>query len=132
MRSIDGLALGEGGVLARQRLLQRLHLLAILAGLSLGRGQDIVRLLLGVEEGFLLAGFDLALGVPHDARGVLVGPADGLGGDPLPVRHPDSEHDGRRQCGDQSVDQIAVYRHCSDCVIEGRRTRPRFAVWGGR
>ena len=46
-----------------QRLLERLRLLPVLARLALGVGQELVRLLLGVEERFLLPGLGVALGV---------------------------------------------------------------------
>ena len=81
---------------AHQRLLERLRLLAFLARLLLGVGQKLVRLFLGFEKGFLLAGFGVALGVLDDAEGLLLGAADGLGGDALAVRDPDREQGGSR------------------------------------
>ncbi len=58
--------------------------------------QQLVRLLLGFEQGFLLAGFGVALGVLDDAERLLFGAADGFGGDALAVRDPDGEHGGGR------------------------------------
>ena len=52
----------------RQRLLERRRLLAVLARLALGLHQDVVRLLLGLEQRFFLAGFGVALGVLDDAQ----------------------------------------------------------------
>ena len=67
-RSIADLPLGRRGLAPRQRLLERRRLLALLARLALGLHQDVVRLLLGLEQRFLLAGFGVALGVPDDAQ----------------------------------------------------------------
>ena len=53
VRSIAGLALGEGGLAPVERLLERVGLLALLARLLLGVAQQLVRLLLGFEERLL-------------------------------------------------------------------------------
>ncbi len=53
---------------ASQRLLERLRLLAFLPGLAFGVGEDVVRLLLGVEQDLLAAGLGVALGVLDDAE----------------------------------------------------------------
>ncbi len=91
---------------ADQRLLERLRLLALLARLALGVGEELVRLFLGVEQRFLLAGFGVALGVLDDAERLLLGAADGFGGNALAVGDPDGEHGGRRHERDQDVDQV--------------------------
>ena len=132
-------------------------LLALLPRLALGRRQDLVRLFLGVEQRFLLARLGVALGVLDDAERLLLGAADGFGGDALPVGHPDREHRGGRHERDQRVDQVAESDSTRDVLsrdprsglcwvgaargdtaprpmMRGRkRTKgPRFAVWGGR
>ena len=66
-RSIGGLPLGERRFAPRERLFERRRLLALLSRLALGLHQDVVRLLLGVEQRFLLAGLGVALGVLGDA-----------------------------------------------------------------
>ena len=54
--------------------------------------EDLVRLFLGVEQRFLLARLGVALGVFDDAERLLLGAADGFGGDALAVGDPDGEH----------------------------------------
>ena len=75
----------------RQRLLERRGGLADLRGLPLGLDQQLVGLLLGVEERFLLPAFGVALGVLERPQRLLFGAADGFGGDALAVRDPDGE-----------------------------------------
>ena len=67
-RSTPVCAIGERGVAPRERLLERRRLLALLPRLALGLHEDLVRLLLGLEQRFLLAGFGVALGVLDDAE----------------------------------------------------------------
>ena len=66
--------------------------------------QQLVRLLLGVEQRFLLAGFGVALGVLDDAERLFFGAADGFGGDALAVGDPDGEHRAGRDERDDEVD----------------------------
>ena len=61
---------------------------------ALGFGAQLVRLFLGLEQRFLLAGLGVALGVLHDAQRLLFGAADGLGGDALAVGDPVGEDGG--------------------------------------
>ena len=51
------LPISDGGFAADDGLLERLRLLPILPRLALGVGEELVRLLLGVENGFLLVRF---------------------------------------------------------------------------
>ena len=95
------LPLGQRRLAAGQRLLERRRLLAVLPRLALGLHQDLVRLLLGVEQRFLLARLGVALGVLDDAERLFLGAADGFGGDALAVGHPDREH---RRGGDDGHD----------------------------
>ena len=88
----------------RQRLFERLRLLALLPRLAFGLRQDLVRLLLGVEQRFLLARFGVALGVLDDAERLLLGAADGFGGDALAVGDPDGEHRAGGHQRDDDVD----------------------------
>jgi hypothetical protein len=104
------LPFGERGLAADQRLLEGLRLLPFLAGLLFGLRQQVVGFLLSFEEGFLLAGFYIALGVLHDAKGLLFGATDGFGGDSFAVGHPDGEHGGGRHQGDQDIDQVPEIR----------------------
>ena len=104
------LALGELRLAAYEALLERLRLLAFLARLPLGVGQDLVRLLLGVEEGFLAAGVGVAFGVLDDAERLLLGAADRFGGDALAVGDPDSEHRTGGDEGEHDADEITGYR----------------------
>ena len=133
-----------------QRLLERLRLLAVLARLLLGVGQKLVRLFLGFEKGFLLAGFGVALGVLDDAEGLFLGAADGFGGDALAVRDPDREQAAAATRVIRTLTRYPRYGNTRDvlsaCVPRGLRSardhqenreengdeRPRFAVWGGR
>ena len=111
--AVDGrLAFGETRLAAHQRLLERLRLLALVTGLLLGLGQQLVGFFLGFEEGFLLAGLGVALGVLDDAQRLFFGASNGLGGDALAVGHPHREHGGGRHHGDQDVDHIPeIWQH---------------------
>ncbi len=95
------LALDSGRLPARERLLQRRRLLAIGAGLALGLHQDVVRLLLGRQEGFLLGRLRVALGVLREALRLLLGAANRVGGDAFSVGDPDREHRAGGDRGDQ-------------------------------
>ena len=110
VRSIVACRSDERRVAADQRLLERLRLLPLLARLLLGFREQLVRLFLGFEQRFFLAGFGVALGVLDDAERLLLGAADGFGGDTLAVGDPDGEHGGRRHQGDQDVDQVPEIR----------------------
>ncbi len=70
------------------------ELLGLFARDPLGFGAQLVRLFLGLEQRFFLAGLGVALGVFQDAQRLFFGAADGLGGDALAVRDPVGE-DGR-------------------------------------
>ena len=72
------------------------ELLDLFARDALGFGAQLVRLFLGLEQRFLLAGLGVALRVFHDAHGLLFGPADGLGGDAFAVGDPVGEDSARR------------------------------------
>jgi len=109
--AVDGaLPLGERRLTADQRLLQRLRLLTLLPGLLFSLRQQLVGFLFGFEEGFLLAGFGVAVGVLDDAKRLFLGATDRFGGDPLAIGHPDGEHGGGRHQGDQNIDQVPEIR----------------------
>ena len=91
-------------------LFERLRLLALLARLAFGLGEEIVRLFLGVEQRLLLAGLGVAFGVLHDPQRPLLRPADGLGGDALAIGDPDGKHGRRRHQGDEDVYEEPVNR----------------------
>src|SRR5207247_8588022 len=102
-----GLAFGERRVAPRQRLLERGGSLSILAGLLLGRDENLVGVFLGFEERLFFARLGVALGVLDDAQRRLFGAADGFGGDALSVRHPHREHGAGRDGGaDDRREQI--------------------------
>jgi len=69
-----------------------------------------VGLLLGVEERLLFPRLGVALCVPGEAQRLLLGAADGFGGDPLPVGQPHGEQQGahhrRDQRRDDDVDEV--------------------------
>jgi hypothetical protein len=78
--------------------------------MPLGIGQQFVGPLFGLEQRFLLLRLGVALRVFDNAQRLLLGPADGLGGDSLAVGDPHGEHGRRRHRGDQDVDQKPEYR----------------------
>ena len=93
-----------------QHLLERRRLLTVLPRLALGLHQDVVRLLLRLEQRFLLAGLGVAFGVAGNAQGLFFGAAHGLGGDAPPVREPHGihrrGHDDRHDRGDDDLREI--------------------------
>ena len=93
-----------------ERLLERDGLLTLLAGLLLGRDDQLVRLLLGGEERFLLERLGVAFGVLDEPRGLLFGAADGVGGDAFAVRHPEGEHGRSHHQRDGQIDDVSEYR----------------------
>src|SRR6185436_5072809 len=106
-----GLAFGDGRLALVEGLLERGGLLAFQARLALRVHQDLVRLFLGFEERFFLAGFGVALGVLADPKRLFLGAPDRLGRDALAVSHPYGEDRGgdyRRH--DRRHDQVDQYR----------------------
>ena len=107
------------------------------ARLALGLRGELVRLLLGFEQRFLLAGLGVALGLLAAMRSrLLFGAADGLGGDALPAapqprRATPRCDDGRASDGDRSdvrrqrrsVVPITVssLRRCRGTEVERRK-----------
>ena len=81
-----------------------------LAGLTLGVDHQPVRFLLGIEQRFLLAALGVTFGVLERAKRLLFGPSDGLGGDPLAIRHPHREDECGRDERDDQVQQQTVCR----------------------
>ena len=70
------------------------HLAASLLGEPVGLHHNLVGLLLGGEQRLLLLRFGLALGLADQPAGILIGPADRFGGNPLACGHP-VEEDGK-------------------------------------
>ena len=91
-------------------LFQRGSLLAVLARLTFGVHQDVVRLFLCVEQRFLPASFGVALSVFDEAQCLLLGATDGVRSHALAIGHPEGEghpHDHQRR---DHVDQQSVAR----------------------
>ncbi len=108
LQALDGgLALGDRGVAPVERLFEGGRLLAVLARLPLGIHQEIVGALLGFEERLFLAGLGVALGVLRDAERLLLGAADGFGGEALAVGDPYREERGRDDRGHDGGDDQA-------------------------
>ena len=105
-----GLALVERRVALAERLLHGGGLLPLLQRLALGVHHQLVGLLLGVEEGFLLEGVGVALSVPDEAGGLVLGTADGVGGDAFAVCHPPGKHRAGYHHRDGQVDDVSEYR----------------------
>src|SRR5262249_31074982 len=78
---VSGLARRQARLTPGQRLLELRSLLAVLPCLLLGTGDNLVRLLLGVEQGLLFPGFGVALSFLDEAGGALFGTADRVSGD---------------------------------------------------
>ena len=95
-------------------LLERLRLLALLARLAFGLGEEIVRLFLRVEERLFLPRLGVALGVLREAPRLLLGAADRLGGDALAGGDPPRQHGRRRRDGHQRDD------HRTECRQHAR------------
>ena len=111
-----------------------------------------MRLLLGLEQRFFLAGFGVALGVLDDAQRLFFGAADGLGGDALAVGDPDGEHRARPTSAVTTAGTMTFAKSTTRVTsfpvagvrppamspinaeeLEGCESeKPRFAVWGGR
>ena len=104
------LAVGESGFAAGEGLLQRVRLLALLPGLALSLAQQLVSLLFGFEEGFLLASLGIPLGFLRDAQRLFLGASDRFSRDAPAIRHPDCVHGGRRDDSDDGVDDVTEYR----------------------
>ena len=81
--SSGGLTCGDGLRVLGQLLLECRDLLAPVAHLVIGLQQQLMSLLFGGQQHFLVLGFGLALGIPQDPLSVLRGSADGLGDDSL-------------------------------------------------
>jgi hypothetical protein len=65
-----------------------------------------VRLLLGLEQCFFLAGLCVALGVLHDADRLFFGAPDGFGRDALAIGDPVGENGGGGHSRDGEIDHI--------------------------
>ncbi len=104
------LAFGELRLASDEALFERLRLLSLLARLPFGAGEDLVRLLLGVKEGFLTAGVGVAFGVLDDAEGLLLGATDRFGSDALAVGDPYREHRAGGDEREYDADEITGYR----------------------
>ena len=105
-----GLAIVEQRLALGQRLLERNGLLTLLAGVLLGRDDELVRLLLGGEERLFLERLGVAFGLLGEARSLLFGAADGVGGDAFAARHPEGEHTSSHHQRDGQIDDVSEYR----------------------
>src|SRR6185503_1997825 len=89
-----------------EELLHPRDLLAVVARVLLGLEAELVRALAGLDERFLAPRVRVPLGVAHDPRRLLLGPADRLSGDALAVGNPPGHRRGGGREGDEDVEDV--------------------------